>query len=110
MSKFCPKCIYKKQEATLSCNGFFTPCCWVDDVLYRDQDWIKTLFKEKLNIKNNENVEDIFKSKEWTDFYDMLKNKPEQAPPVCKEFCGSDWNEDKEKKIIVNGIEVIETH
>ena len=110
MSKFCPKCIYKNQDITLSCNGFFAPCCWVDDEHYRDQDWIKTLFKEKLNIKNNDNVEDIFKSKEWTDFYDMLENKPEQAPLVCKEYCGSDWNENREKKMIVNGTLVTETH
>ena len=50
------------------------------------------------------------RDREWTDFYDMLKNKPEQAPPVCKEYCGSDWNEDRQKKMIVNGTLVTETH
>ena len=68
------------------------------------------MFKEHLKLENNENVEDIFKSKEWTDFYNMLKNKPEQAPPVCKKFCGSDWNKDSKKIRIVNGTKVIETH
>ena len=110
MSKFCPKCIYHDQEVTLSCNGFFTPCCWVDDELYRDQDWIKTLFKEHLKLENNENVEDIFKSREWIDFYDMLKNKPEQAPPVCKNYCGSNWNEKREVIKRLNGIQVKEKH
>tara|TARA_B100001113_G_scaffold19540_1_gene14481 strand:- start:232 stop:561 length:330 start_codon:yes stop_codon:yes gene_type:complete len=109
MGKFCPKCIYKNQEATLSCNGFFTPCCWVDDELYRDQEWIKTLFKEHLKLENNDRVADIFKSKEWTDFYNMLKNNPEQAPPVCKEYCGSELitKEIKEKEI---NYEVIKKH
>lgn len=82
-----PKCIYNDQELTLSSMGYFTPCCWVDDELYRNQPWVKTLFREHLKLQNNEKVEDIFKSKEWTDFYNMLRNNTKDAPPVCYKFC-----------------------
>jgi len=47
----------------------------------------KSLFKEHLKLQNNEKVENIFKSKEWTDFYNMLRNNPKEAPGVCYKFC-----------------------
>ena len=82
-----PKCIFENQDLTLSSTGYFTPCCWVDDELYRKQPWVKILFKEHLKLQNNEKVEDIFKSKEWTDFYNMLRNNTKDAPAVCYKFC-----------------------
>jgi len=85
-----PRCIYNDdQEITLSSEGFFTPCCWLDDELYRVQPWVDTFFQPHLNIENNENIEDIFESKEWEDFWEMLINNPDNAPPVCYEYCAS---------------------
>ena len=51
-----------------------------------------------MNIENNENIEDIFESKEWGDFWEMLINNPHNAPPVCYEYCASQKG-DKEKYI-----------
>lgn len=97
-----PKCIFRNQELTLSSMGYFTPCCWVDDELYRNQPWVKTLFKEHLKLQNNKKVEDIFKSKEWTDFYKMLMHNPENAPPVCYKFCSKNVITNKTKKTEFN--------
>jgi len=87
--KLCPRCIYEDQEITLSSEGYFTPCCWLDDELYRVQPHVNDFFAAHLNIENNDNIQDIFDSKEWKNFWDMLINRPEDAPPVCYEYCAS---------------------
>jgi len=81
-NKLCPRCIYEDQEITLSSEGYFTPCCWIDDELYRNQPRVNDFFKEHLHIENNSNIQDIFDSKEWSEFWDILLNRPEDAPPV----------------------------
>ena len=88
-NKLCPRCIYEDQEITLSSEGYFTPCCWLDDELYRNQPRVNDFFKEHLHIENNSNIQDIFDSKEWAEFWDMLLNNAEDAPPVCYEYCAS---------------------
>lgn len=108
-SIFKPRCIYEEQEITLSSEGFFTPCCWLDDELYRVQPWINNFFQTHLNIENNENIEDIFESKEWKDFWHMLLNNPENAPPVCYEYCASRKG-DQEKKGMTETYNVIRKH
>jgi len=85
----CPRCIFKDQDLTLNSQGYFTPCCWLDDELYRNQPWVDSFFSEHLNITNHDNIQDIFDSKEWVEFWDMLLNRPEDAPPVCYEYCAS---------------------
>ena len=85
----CPRCIFKEQDFVLTSEGYFTPCCWLDDELYRNQPHVNNFYKPHLNIENNENIQDIFDSKEWEDFWDMLLNRPEEAPPVCYEYCAS---------------------
>lgn len=84
-----PKCIYTEQEPCLSSEGFFTPCCWFDDEENKKEKGVDTFFFEHLNFQNFENVEDIFKSKEWVSFFTMLKENPEDAPGICKKMCGS---------------------
>ena len=87
--KLCPRCIYEDQEITLSSEGYFTRCCWLDDELYRNQKWVGSFFNKHLNIENNNNIEDIFNSKEWKRFWKMLLKNPQDAPPVCYEYCAS---------------------
>ena len=107
-NKLRPRCIYEQQQITLSSEGYFTPCCWLDDELYRNQPYVNNFYKEHLNIENNENVQNIFDSKEWKEFWDILLNKPENAPPVCYEYCASNKGE---KKILKNkNINYIEKH
>lgn len=85
----CPRCIFNDQEITLSSEGFFTPCCWLDDELYRNQPYVNDFFKPHLNIEMHDNIQDIFDSKEWKDFWEILLNRPEDAPLVCYEYCAS---------------------
>lgn len=85
----CPRCIFSDQEITLSSEGYFAPCCWLDDELYRNQPYVNDFFQPHLSLDNHENIQDIFDSKEWKDFWDMLLNHPEDAPPVCYEYCAS---------------------
>lgn len=87
--KLCPRCIFKDQELVLSSEGYFAPCCWLDDELYRNQPYVNDFFQPHLNIENNDNIQDIFDSDEWKNFWDMLLNRPEDAPPVCYEYCAS---------------------
>lgn len=89
LSNFKPRCIYENQEITLSSEGYFTPCCWTDDELYNQQPWINSFFLPHLHIDNNDTVEQIFNSKEWRRFFKMLLKNPNNAPPVCFEYCAS---------------------
>lgn len=104
-----PRCIYNDQSITLSSLGFFTPCCWVDDELYRDHPAINALWNEHLHIDNNENIQDIFDSEEWKNLWDILINSPDTAPHVCKKFCGGRLGEMISKKID-NKTVVIDRH
>jgi len=90
-----PKCIVDEQDITLSSRGFFTPCCWLDDELYWHQEWVHKFYREHLNITANNDIKDIFLSREWIDFYEMLRNNPQDAPPVCYEYCGGALETDK---------------
>ncbi len=108
-NSLCPRCIFKEQDFVLSSEGYFTPCCWLDDELYRSQPYVNDFFKEHLNIENNENIQDIFDSKEWQDFWDILLNRPEDAPPVCYEYCASRQG-DKEYLKSVGNINIIRKH
>jgi hypothetical protein len=92
----CPRCIFKEQDFTLSSEGYFTPCCWLDDELYKNQPWVDTLFRPHLNINNHNNIQDIFDSDEWKDFFNMLINDPNSAPPVCYEYCASEVGDKEE--------------
>ena len=86
-STLCPRCIFEDQEITLSSEGYFSPCCWFDDELYRNQKHVGDLFQPHLNIENNDNIQDIFDSKEWQTLWEILLNRPEDAPPICYEYC-----------------------
>jgi hypothetical protein len=108
-ANLCPRCIFKEQDLVLSSEGYFTPCCWLDDELYRSQPYVNDFFKPYLNIENNDNIQDIFDSKEWQDFWDILLNRPEDAPPVCYEYCASQQG-DKEYLDTAENIDIIRKH
>ena len=85
-----PKCkneAKKPQGLYYSSQGYILPCCWLDTTKMTD---VKNhgLLDENLKLSNNNKIEDILKSKQWTNFLDILKNKPECAPTKCKEMCG----------------------
>ncbi len=98
VKKLKPKCINHKDYMKAQClghsaQGFLTPCCWIDawPKLRGDADDI--FYQEKFKISNVKDVKkDILESKEWVEFYMMLQQKPNKAPPVCFKFCGEGAN------------------
>ena len=63
------------------------PCCWVDKIEGWKDPILKKFFSEKLNLKNNDSVDDIIKSGTWQEFFSLLINNPELAPDICKSHC-----------------------
>lgn len=108
-TQLCPRCIFDDQDLTLSSEGYFTPCCWLDDELYRSQPYVNDFFKPHLNIENHENIQDIFDSDEWSEFWNILLNKPQEAPPVCWEYCASKIG-DKEIVESGDGFQIVRKH
>ena len=66
-----------------SAQGYLLPCCFID-ALPKIRGIAQDIFyQEKLKISNNDNIADIIQSKEWIDFYILLREEPDKAPPVC---------------------------
>ena len=89
--QFSPKCFPNKQRtqpAALTNRGELIPCCWID---HRDRLKHPTMVKmlKVSKVSDYENVEDIFKTKEWQDFAKNLAEKNmQEIMPVCKQHCG----------------------
>lgn len=86
-----PKClsITTPQGIGHSAEGYLIPCCWMD-AYPRIRGIAQDIFyQEKLKISNNDNINDIIQSKEWIDFYILLRQEPDKAPPVCYRKCDS---------------------
>ena len=82
-----PKCLNGSQCYGFSNikGGYILPCCWCDKPNYHEE--FKSLMQEHLKITNVDSVESIIYSKELQDFYDILVNRPEEAPSLCQTFC-----------------------
>lgn len=100
--KIKPKCLEfgtrHNKGAAYTSDGYMLPCCWLDDPpVYR---YIKEfgLKDEHLAVENNKSLDDIFTSDTWEDFFQMLLNRPECAPYMCKKKCGIDIDKDAVKK------------
>jgi len=61
------------------------PCSWCASII-RDEE-LKSLVKDHLKISNVDSVEQIINSKEWNEFFRVLKEQPEDAPQICKLLC-----------------------
>ena len=88
--QFSPKCFPNKQrtqQVALTNRGELIPCCWID---HRDRLEHPTMVKmlKVSKVSDYENVEDIFKTKEWQEFAKNLAEKNmKEIMPVCK-TCG----------------------
>ena len=96
MSEFNPKCLHKK-DLGYSVTGHITPCCWT--TVSWNRPILENFFTPELHIDNNETVEDILNSKLWNNFFDILKNDPDNVPPFCKECCSVPLDVDNEGSI-----------
>ena len=85
--KLYPRCLRLEKEATLSATGYIVPCCWADSPAFEG---MESLVQPHLHISNVNDVQDIILSTEWDQFFSELIEKPEDAPPVCKQHCCTD--------------------
>ena len=90
--RFSPKCFphgkERRQQVALTNKGELIPCCWID---HRDRLEHPTMVKmlKVSKVSDYENVEDIFKTKEWQEFAKNLAEKNmKEIMPVCKQHCG----------------------
>ena len=86
--KLHPKCVLQQAQESMSNNGYITPCCWVDNMHDRQHPLVEALYSEHLHIDNIESREELLLSDEWVAFFDVIINKPEEAPACCFRECG----------------------
>ena len=74
--KIQPRCLAfntrDNKGAAYTSDGFMLPCCWMDDPpVYR---YVKAcgLKDEELLLSNNKNLDDIFTSDQWENFFQTL--------------------------------------
>ena len=67
--------------------GYLTPCCFTCVNNPEKHKGISQLYGEHLKISNVESVEEIIFSDEWIEFFDMIKNRPEDWPDICVKIC-----------------------
>ena len=70
--KLKPLC-FKDFSMAITNKGYLIPCCFCDDPPTMDDPEFQKLLKVS-NIKDYDNIEDIFYTKEWMDFYKKLEN------------------------------------
>ena len=90
-----PRCLVPDENGNIAClghsaEGYLTPCCWIDAFSYLRGNSEGIFYQKKFLISNNDNIIDITQSKEWIDFYTMLQEEPNKAPPVCYKMCSDD--------------------
>ena len=73
-----------------SAQGFILPCCWMDLFPLNRDNGVEVFFQEKFKISNVKDIKEITHSKEWVQFYIMLQEHPEDAPPICYRMCSED--------------------
>lgn len=72
--------------------GWILPCCWLDHVPLRKVNF-GGLFDPELNIQNVDNIKDIFRSKQWREFYYNLVNDQDKCHHICWQNCSVDIKE-----------------
>ena len=84
-----PLCISKKETTDIGHSplGYLTPCCFTCVNNPEKHKGISQLYGEHLKISNVESVEEIIFSDEWIEFFDMIKNRPEDWPDICVKIC-----------------------
>ena len=91
IEKLNPKCHRGRGIAYVS-TGHLLPCCWCDSLnpKYKNQFMELGFFFEDLKLENNDKIEDILLSDVWINFHEILLEKPQEAPDICKKKCSYD--------------------
>ena len=84
-----PQCLLKENATDVGHSplGFLTPCCYTCVNSPEKHKGISQLYAEHLKIDNVDSVEEIILSDEWIEFFDMIKNRPEDWPDICVKIC-----------------------
>ena len=97
---FEPKCILTNRALAFTATGYLIPCCWLDDHNVWNQKWVKNFYKKNNHIDNHKSIDTIVEGSDFKEFYKMLTENSENAPPVCKHHCGVKAHKDVNKKTI----------
>jgi hypothetical protein len=87
--KIDPKCQSDIREYAYSATGWILPCCYADNDSIDD---FKDIMSDQLKVENVNNVNDIFSSEQWGEFFNRLHQDPDCAPRACKYYCGKRWD------------------
>lgn len=87
-----PKCL-QGREYGYSAMGYITPCCWIDDGNIEKK--YPKLFNKNTHINNFKSIKELLQTKEWRNFYNVLKNNPKNAPQKCWDKCSTKSGEHK---------------
>ena len=89
--KINPKCELGKQskDYAYSAKGFLLPCCWCDTINPKFDKELYKLFRPHLHLDNVDSIEEILLSDEWLDFKKSITKDYNNAPDVCKRYCGT---------------------
>jgi hypothetical protein len=83
-----PRCISGTRCFAYVNTGHMTPCCWVDGDDIQQSDEYKQFFTDEMKLTNFNSVQDIFDTDVWIDFFEMLLDRPKEAPWICWKYCG----------------------
>ena len=84
--------------AAYTSDGFMLPCCWLDDPPVHRYLKKSGLKNPKLSVENNDNLEQIFGSDAWENFFQKLVNDPDNCSYMCKKKCGIELTDNDTKK------------
>ena len=94
--------------AAYTSDGYMLPCCWLDDPPVYRYVVAAGLKDPKLAVENNINLEEIFGSDTWENFFQKLVNDPDNCSYMCKKKCGVDFTEhDTEVRKAEEKLEVV---
>jgi hypothetical protein len=84
-----PKCMEEGCSLGHHPAGYILPCCYVrvNDGTNPVHGAVTTLYKEELKISNVNSIEEIIKSNEWDNFFDIINNRPDEWPKICLKVC-----------------------
>jgi len=86
--KLIPRCITGDRCVAYVNTGHLSPCCWIDGYDIQTSEDYRQFFTEEMKVKNNDSIQKILDTKVWVDFYQMLRDRPLEAPKVCWQYCG----------------------
>lgn len=90
MIKIKPRCKYGGRDPSFNIDGYFLPCCWVDNPQAKKELEFFGIFHEDFfidNLKTPEDIKSVFNSDEWNHFYNFVEENPDKAPHACKSHC-----------------------